>query len=261
MYLQGPPAKATPWPSTRPPSEPSDLTGQAAILDGEYNAAHYACVVRLVKSLRNAIIRAVKDGGIDPGECTFEFDDEGGTRITLGSSYLRIEPDGGNYKATSFVGEGPEWPHQIYLWTNVVDRARRWAEDVKYDIETPDLWAELQSKTQLLEGATDPDLENTRFTPAEQNEIAKQLDELREYVKNTYSLSVRQAANLDSKFDYLTDAASRFGRKDWILICITMLESLASSAVPPPETRHLLLILMQGIAHLFGLHLPELGGG
>jgi hypothetical protein len=49
---------------------------------------------------------------------------------------------------------------------------------VKDDLETPDLWAELQRENHLLEaGSSDVD-DNTPFTPDEQNRIAERLREL-----------------------------------------------------------------------------------
>ncbi len=91
-----------------------------------------------------------------------------------------------------------------------------WSHEVKVDDETPDLWAELQGQKELLEGATDPAAENTPFTSDERDGIARQLNELREYVSRTYSLSGPQLEDLDSKVDYLVDASSRLGRKDWL---------------------------------------------
>ena len=42
----------------------------------------YACVVRLEKIFRNPIIEAVEKGELARRECTFDFHDDGGCRIT-----------------------------------------------------------------------------------------------------------------------------------------------------------------------------------
>jgi len=58
-----------------------------------------------------------------------------------------------------------------------------WVAAVKRDIDTPELWAELQRETELLGAVSDEAVENTPFTSAEQDEIAEQLRKLRDVVR------------------------------------------------------------------------------
>lgn len=39
-------------------------------------------------------------------------------------------------------------------WPTVEERVERWAQDVQRDIETPDLWAELQREREILTRTT-----------------------------------------------------------------------------------------------------------
>jgi signal transduction histidine kinase len=143
-----------------------------------------------------------------------------------------------------------------------MSRLESWLVFVKHDIETPDLWDELRRQTELLSGSSDDSLENTPFTSDEQDDVAKQLNELREYWQGAYALTESQQADLDSKIDYLIDATTRLGRKDWLNACIgTVIGWVVVTALPPDASRHVLGMLLSAIAHFFGHHLPGLGSG
>lgn len=61
-------------------------------------------------------------------------------------------------------------------------RVKRWLEEVKRDLETPDLWAELKREAELLGAGSDEITKNAPFTPDEQKEIAGRLQEIAERV-------------------------------------------------------------------------------
>ena len=100
------------------------------------------------------------------------------------------------------------------------------------------------------------------LSPAEQEEIAEQLRELRQYVVRTYSLSGLQARLLEEKLDYLTAAASRVGRKDWLLMAAgLMLSYVMEAALPPEAARDILGMLLTSIGHILGRGHLGLSGG
>lgn len=144
-----------------------------------------------------------------------------------------------------------------------MERVERWLDDLKRDLETPDPWAELLRKGEMLEGSADEAVENTPFTPEEQAEIVKLLREIKKYSKKTYSLSEESLLTLEKRLDYLEEAASRVGRKDWVLLFLGTLFTLVVTTVLPPEAvRGVLAILGTTIGHLFGHTIPPtlLGG-
>lgn len=208
---------------------------------------------------RNEIFEAIQAVGLDPKE--FDLDDDGAeVRIKhlLSESGFIIGGDPGHYEGHSVVGDAPAWPYDAYSWQGLMQRVGRWLEEVKRDFETPDLWAELQREAELLDPASDD--ENAPFTPDEQEEVARRLQELREYARQTYSLSRPQMETLDAKLDHLVDAAGRLGRTDWRGVFVgTMVSFVLSAALPPEAARHILLTLLRAIGHLYGL--PELPSG
>jgi hypothetical protein len=155
------------------------------------------------------------------------------------------------------VGDGPNWPYEVYSWEALKSRLTTWLEEVKQDLETPDLWAGLQREAELLEAGFDEVTENTPFTPDEQNDIARRLQELAEEARDRYSLSEAQMQVIRAGNEYLVKAADRFGRKDWlILFAGVILSHIMQIALPAEGARDMFLGFLRGAGHIFGL--PEL---
>jgi hypothetical protein len=211
-----------------------------------------------MKWQRNLIVEAIQAVGLDPRQFDLE-DDNRLIRIKhkWSPSCFTMRPEGMGYNVSYVVGDGMEWPVSAYGWQTIPTRIKSWLEDAKRDLETPDLWAELQRETQLLGAISDDLTENTPFSPDEQSEIAARLQALAEHARRTYSLSASQMRALDAKLDYLADAARRLGRKDWLNVCAGAILGYALTASLPPESaRDMLLGLARAIRHLWGL--PDL---
>jgi hypothetical protein len=209
--------------------------------------------VRLEKIFRNGIIEATEKGGLEPRECTFDFNDDGGCRIThapSGSSFVS-EGDFGRWTTTHGVGEGAPRQLGAHIWATVEERAERWAREVTDDVATPDLWAELEREQEILTGARYAAVRNTPFTPNEQTEIAEQLRRVKEFVQTTYSLSEAQRRSFEASLDEVEAAAGRIGRKDWILLFGgAMLGAIFQGLLPPEAVQDILKMALDGVQHL-----------
>jgi hypothetical protein len=209
--------------------------------------------VRPVTWQRNAIFNAVAAGGLDVSGCTFDYEDAS-SRITHvpSQSYFLLEGDPGNYMATAVVGDNPSWPSQAFTWAKVEERVQRWAEDVKRDVETPDLWAELQRERDILTGARYDDVANTPFTTDEQAQIAEQLRQIKTLVQEKYSLSDAQTLLLEARLNDVEAAARHMGRKDWLLLFLGgMFGVFLAGVVPPDAVQHILAMALHGLDSLF----------
>jgi hypothetical protein len=220
----------------------------------------------LRKLQRNDIIKAIEAIGLDPVQFSLEKHSGGvkgpTTWITPRSPESRFVVGGQSrsYSGNYVAGDGPTSPYFGSTWPAVMRNFRAWLEEVKLDLETPDLWAELQSAAKLLEFDSGDAAENTPFTHEEQEGIARRLQELAENAKRTYSLSEVQMRALNDKLSYLVDAAGRLGRTDWRGVLIgTMLSFVLSVALPPDPARHIFFSILRGIGHRYGF--PELEGG
>jgi hypothetical protein len=212
-----------------------------------------------MKFQRNALYKAVEAGGLDPSACNIDFGDET-TRITHRSSgsYFLLEGDSLKYVSTYEIGgEGLTWgPLDHFTWPTVPERVERWASEVKRDADTPDLWGMLERDQELITGAGFEDAANTPFTVQEQTEIAEKVEQVKEFVRQKYPLDPARSVSLNAKLDNIEAAAGRIGRKDWqLLVYGAMFNLIITGLLPPEAVKQVLLILLQGLVHLFG------GGG
>lgn len=74
---------------------------------------------------------------------------------------------------------------------------------------------------------------NVPFTAEEQVQVKRAIEEFRVYITSTYSLAGEPLAKVNKKLDYLIDASTRLGRKDWKIICIGILVTLAIPQLTP----------------------------
>jgi hypothetical protein len=215
---------------------------------------------RLQKWHRNNIFEAIQAVKLNPRD--FDLDDSDAViriKHKWSESCFNVGGSPGHYVGSYVVGDAPAWPYNAYSWQALMSRVSQWLEDVKRDLETPDLWAELQREAKLLGAGSTEVTENTPFTLDEQKEIAERLPKLAKYAKRTYSLSGTQMRVLEAKLDYLVDAARRLGRIDWRNVFAgAILSFILSAAVPPESARDIFLTLLRGIGHLYGF--PELPG-
>ena len=213
-----------------------------------------------MKWQRNTIFKAVVEGGLDPRECTFEYEDET-SRIThrpSQSSFL-LEGSPLSYTVTRIVGDNPSFPIGSLGWAAVTELVGYWAKDVKEDVDTPDLWAELQREREALTVGPYDDAENTPFTLAEQAEIAEQLRQVKAYVKTMSSLSEAQMASLEWKLDMLRAAVGRMGRQDWRgVVGGAILGAIVNDLIPAEVVQHIFGMLLKSLIHVFAPQISPL---
>ncbi len=217
----------------------------------------------LRKVQRNDIFRAVEHAGLSAEE--FDWDlgaDESTLRHRPSGAYFVFGGAAGAYASRYLAGEGPVEERTGLSQYRLMQQVELWLMHVKLDIDTPDLWAQLQGETELLGAVFDEATENTPLTSAEQLAIAGQLRELRDYVSRTYSLSEAQTRLLEDKLDDLAAATGRVGRKDWLLMAAgLMLSYVLGAALPPEAARDILVTLLTSIGHILGSGPLGLPGG
>ncbi len=217
----------------------------------------------LTKPLRNEIFRAIEDAGLPPEDFAYEpGNDESRFRHPASGANFVVGGTPGSYTSQYFAADGPTEDREDLSRFALMRQVKFWLTSVQMDIETPDLWAQLQRDAELLGAVADDAYENTPFTAAEQEEIAGKLQELTEYVRDTYSLSETQLRLLEERIDYLAAAAGRVSRKDWLLMAVGMIVSYVLPAALPPEAAgDILGTLLTSIGHIFGAGPPGLPSG
>lgn len=213
----------------------------------------YAVVVEPPKWQRNAIFKAVVAGGLDAAGCRLDAYD-GGWRITHVSSQSYFVNEGvvSPFTTSWVVGDNPPWRIESYSWTAVTDRVQRWAEEVRRDVDTPDLWAGLRDGQGMLTGVGHEGVENTPFSPQEQVEIRQGLQEVKGLVESMELLSETQRMSVLAKLDDMATAAGRVGRKDWLLMFGgVVLSVLMEQLLPKDAVWDIISTVGRDLGHLF----------
>ncbi len=214
----------------------------------------------LEKWKRNDVFKAIRRRGLRPEEFHWEQSGDDDRLIhPASSSHFVFAGVPGRYNVSYVAGDGAETTLEKYIWEAVMESVTLWLHDVKTDVETPDLWADLHRQRQILGADPAESVENTPFTPAEQAEIAKQLREIKVYVTRTYSLSEADLRALENRLAYLDEAAQRLGRLDWRNAFLgALMGYLIAAALPPDTARALFEIFIRTLGQLFGHDFPRL---
>lgn len=199
---------------------------------------------RLQKCKKNEIVEAIRKVGLEPREFDLGEDDkESWVKHRLSSARFTIGGNPSEYSVTYGAGDWPALQIEKYSWGGVMTSFDAWLYQLKSDLETPDLWAELQGEAKLFGDASNTTDDNTPFTQQEKKEIAGQLRKLGEQAQNTYSLSEIQVKELDIKLDYLIKASDRIGRIDWRNALAGAIFGFVLTAALPPETARTMFLM------------------
>ncbi len=120
-------------------------------------------------------------------------------------------------------------------WDYQQKYVRTWLENLKQEVEAPNLWGALSQETKLVEAASATNTDNTPFTTEEQQYISQQLQEIETYLITTQALNDEQAEFVRRRLNYLDGAAKRSGRVDWVNTMVGVIFSIIISAAFAPE--------------------------
>jgi hypothetical protein len=233
----------------------------------------------LLKTQQNEVFAAIRAAGLNPAD--FAWADV--QTETTKASYLALadmrvpllthEPTQGyfifdfdaahdhHYAIYAPGVERPEERINATVWANELGYVRQWLKNLTREWTAPNFWEEFSRQRELVAGIG-AEVGNTPFTAEEQAEIARQLNEAKQYVRQTHQLTAGQYETIDARLDYLVDAASRTGRIDWRNAFVGVLLGAAVETVVPPEViRDVLSLTLRGLGHLFGVDVPGLPGG
>jgi hypothetical protein len=222
---------------------------------------------RLLKSQRNVILGLVRASGLRPGD--FQWDemilegDEDRLRVSVlrhtpTSSYFRFGCNWDEYAP----GFSRRTDSRIVLesWDDRFRLVFDWLTYVKREYEAPDLWQMLLQETKLSRVASSPDLTNDAFTQDEKQYIVKQLAEIKTRLISDHRIQLQQAEVIEQGFSHLADSLNRVGKKDWLLLAMGAVVSIAIGAgLPPDVAQDMMHRLMQAIEPLFQSILKVLG--
>jgi len=219
---------------------------------------------RLRQAEKNDVLRLIEQFRFDPSEFAWTDLD------IVENQYRRDIPariSGVVHKPTQFfVRFGPIYvtfspgPHfrveneeHQHVWAVKLRLARVWLTELRKEVDTPDLWANI-GQEKALSTAAASDVDNRPFTASEQSLIATELDEIKAYLLEGQQFAADQAETIEREFAYLKESAKRLGRKDWLNILLGGLFGLAVTlALDPEKARGLLQLAGAVFQSLWGV--------
>jgi hypothetical protein len=219
--------------------------------------------VALIKRQRNEIFEVLREHGIDPQDCTLTRDDDndypGRTRVVIvhkptGSEFNILGDQNGGYRGFMTVGDADQGSRSVSDWSELLHIFDAWAGELSYEADTPDLWAELQQVSDVLTAEQVAEASNAPFTPDEQAEITRRLDEIKHLVREKFELTDDQLAAIDQRMDDAEEAAEHTGRKTWLYTFYgAVMSTVMTDEIPPHVIQTIVSTVLHGIGHLFGL--------
>jgi hypothetical protein len=213
----------------------------------------------LLRGQQNEVLRALKSAGLDPGQFKWEVVISPDQRdIEMVISKLTY-PGGFFFLFASTMDSSLYFTRSPGLqtrqdyghpgdWGNQFLALRLWADLLKREVSEPDLWGSLSSEQELV-GAASGETENSPFAASEQKQIAKDVEEIRQFVIATCRLTEAQSEFVNERFTYLIEASERVGRKDWINLAVSVLISHVLALAMPPETTRELFRFSARVLH------------
>jgi hypothetical protein len=214
-----------------------------------------------MRSQKSDVLAEIKRAGLEPHEFRWIEEENRETIQHDPSEYWCTFRQNGGYHLLEYApGEDAEIEDVVRpAWIAARDDVATWLASLARELEAPDLWAELERERQIVGEAPGPEVENTPFTQEEQQLIGRQLNEVKEYVRQTHELPPGQLRELEARLDYLVDASSRLPRLDWRNALLgVLLGTVVEAILPGDVVRDVLSLIVRGIAHLYGHDVPGL---
>jgi hypothetical protein len=177
--------------------------------------------VLLTKRQRNEIFKTIAASGVDPQNCTLEDPlstwRQFSAAIRHGPSLSSFRIKGysdkpGTYVAFMRVGDTSQGRSPEGQWDTLMAALDTWAREVAYEIDTPDLWTELQQMPQILTAVQSADGSNQPFTADEQAEIWSRIDQAKDAVRRENpELTAGQISAFEKVLDEVKEATTRVG--------------------------------------------------
>ena len=189
----------------------------------------------LLQTQKNQIFDLIKKASLDPSDFEWKSVRTRGIQKERAVSLL-------SYKHTRYyflfdVGSKSEhWieysPSQnvavrplghVTSWGILLSHVQDWTNRLKAEIDAPDLWTILAQERKLIDTTSHLGTDNSQFTAEEQVRVAVSLNEIKQYLFKIENLSQAHKELLESQYEYLKDASTRMGRKDFLNILIGVL--------------------------------------
>jgi hypothetical protein len=224
-------------------------------------------VVEMSKDHRNELFFAITDGGLDAKSCVLNTEaseyffliTHTATRSWIGRLLVSPSSDAKTWGGYYQIGtDTPVTWTVMDRWPGVVGQVQRWASEVHEWEETPDLWAQLASAPGL-HGSLEQPADNTLFTPAQQTDLAAQLDEVMARLSvnaGQLGLTAGDVEAIRQDVGELKEASKRVGPKDWRVMVYGYAVGWLAHGVDPSAIGTVVGMIFHAVGHILGMPSP-----
>jgi hypothetical protein len=222
----------------------------------------------ILKSQANEVLEAIQAAGLQPAD--FLWVKRSSKHLTQVDISVIAHSPTNYFYAFDFAQKGTHWSsfspgaeatieeHHPGGWREQMHYVRGWLNNLKREVDTPDLWAAIGNEKALVRAAVEENTSQSPFTSAERDKLAEGLKELKAYMQATYQLTSDQISYISDRFDYLEEASGRLNRKDWLMLAIGVITNIViGAALAPSAARDLFRLAGQMFAWILG-HTPQL---
>lgn len=129
-------------------------------------------------------------------------------------------------------------------WANLKMHIQKWLNNLKREIESPDVWDMSKQEREALASSPSVDSDNSPFTAQEKVKVHAQLEELKQYLLTAHRLDPEL---VEARLQYLSGAVDRLGRIDWKGVALSTVLGLLTEAAGSTETFHDVMRFVGGI--------------
>ena len=199
---------------------------------------------RLLRSQSNLIFLKLKEAGFNLSEFnweTFEIDGKTGPRLVHKPTgyfiHFSLKPTDYfvSYRVTYSPGDHHSIVNSNSLLPSWEPNLFSWIDNLKEELETPDLWEELRKESTITDATNIPNELNLQFLPDEITRIRISVEGIYEHLIQTQQLNEAQNKYVKQRLDYLVDSSNRMGKKDWLNLGLGVLVSIILYLSLPPD--------------------------
>src|SRR5438874_609542 len=178
---------------------------------------------RLLRSQANEVFLMLQNAGLPVSEFRWIDRDTHNPTLThdLSGHYLKmLFTEYGYYVGINFSPADYQFEETAVAqdWETVRSIVQRWITYLKRELQEPDFWQMIAREKTLIDGIPGVEAGDLPFSPSEQERIRRGLDEIKAFLASTQPLNNDQLRIIEQRLDYLADASTRIGRKDWLML-------------------------------------------
>jgi hypothetical protein len=217
---------------------------------------------KLLTSQRNDVLEIVKTTRLEPGSFVWK---EVKSQATTGIIVSLLIYSGTEYFFLFDLTSGSHYAHfspgaerrfdtqHPRTWILQLECVRTWLTYLEREVNAPDLWADLDRYRPPVSAETGFSLPNDPFSYTQVERIQTAILEIRKLLLGQAKTEAHRQL-VESKLDYLVEAAKRQGRSDWFHTSIGVLVTLASAlALAPDQSQQIWYVLKQALGGVIQL--------